>query len=632
MARDSQLVLRVAFPETFPGQVTFQSPDRGSWTRELPAPAAVWSSEALLNACVRVDGKLDLGPIESFGLRMADWLFDDRARNLLMQVAALGERASRIELLASTASARYAWEALHLPNAVPLAVGRGITLVRSTPGLSVPLSDSPRRTSVHLIGVDLPGTRRWPRLKTTLEIRRIHEHLNRIDGRRRLRVQFDPLGSWQDLKEAYEEDGPPSIFHFAGHGLEDGAGLVFRGARGRPEEVGANQLAKVLMSTGHRRTCLAFLNACYSSSSDGRRVQPFGGLGHRLTLIGVPAVIGAQTSIEDSEATMLAEVFYRELVNGATVDVAIQAARASLYLQGQNYLAWAFTSLTLACDPASLLLLSEKASAYRPSNRSFRLFHRLQRDELANFLERLRPMVVVIHGEARTGHRFVSDRVKADLKQADRNLWEPVPTVEWFVPGNPELSRQQLAGALAAALGLGTSGLLAGLERRIGTEIASRCAMDKTVVFELVEPIALRTQAEASAVIALVRELWIDLMAIALEIRSSRGDDELPVFLLLSLAYPRLLLEDAPRAERANQRRSLVREVVEELGRQPRPRDSPVRVKVLPELLPFREEDVASILDEVLDISVEEARAMAADIVDEDNEMTLWRMERLFDD
>lgn len=118
------------------------------------------------------------------------------------------------------------------------------------------------------------------------------------------------------------------IFHFTGHGRAPrdgraGALLVCR-EDADPDLYSADELAVRLASAG---TSLAFINACYSQDQPG----PGSGSGIAQALTGVvPVVVAIRGAVEDRAARDFAVEFYRQLLNGATVDEAVASGRAVL--------------------------------------------------------------------------------------------------------------------------------------------------------------------------------------------------------------------------------------------------------------------------------------------------------------
>ncbi len=246
---------------------------------------------------------------------------------------------------------------------------------------------------------------------------------------------------------------------------------------------------------------------------------------------------------------------------------------------------------------------------------------------MERFLNRRRPTVVVIHGDARSGHRHVAERVRSDLEREGRDVWQPVPTFHWFVVGEPRLSRQQLAGGIARALNLSDSGRQDKLERRIAEEIVERCHDDRVLVLDLEEVLSLTDDGQADALVVLVQELWSDLMQLAGKARES-----LPVYLILCVAYPVSASRDPKVVERAKRQAELTAQTIERIGGKPRLKGQ-VRVEILPRLEPFSMEYVTEFLADVFDLEWNDAEPRAEHLVGmDDNEAVLERMDKFIED
>lgn len=246
---------------------------------------------------------------------------------------------------------------------------------------------------------------------------------------------------------------------------------------------------------------------------------------------------------------------------------------------------------------------------------------------MERFLNRRRPTVVVIHGDARSGHRHVAERVRYDLEREGRDVWQPVPSLHWFVAGEPLVSRQQLAGGIARALNLADTGRQDKLERCIAEEIVERCHDDRVLVLDLEEVLSLVDDGAADALVVLVQELWSDLMQLAGRLRES-----LPVYLILSVAYPVPTSPDPKVVERAQCRAKLTAQTIERLAGKLR-LNGQVRVEVLPRLEPFSTEYVAEFLADVFDLDWGDAERRAEHLIGmDDNEAVLERMDRFIED
>ncbi len=112
----------------------------------------------------------------------------------------------------------------------------------------------------------------------------------------------------------------PAVFHFLGHGDDDG--LYFEDEHGRAELVKGSQLRQALANSPVK---VALLNACWSATSRGVSLCEF------LTREQVAqCAIGHQRPVADSSAIEFAHQFYTLATTGKSVREAQQRARNSL--------------------------------------------------------------------------------------------------------------------------------------------------------------------------------------------------------------------------------------------------------------------------------------------------------------
>lgn len=568
--------------------------------------------------------------LTSAGAELGKWLYGSEASSHLRNLIGRWSESMqphRIELRVPRELCDWPWEACTLESIGPPAVQRALTLTRRGEKSAAQTTEPPFQLSIELLGVELDRLGSWDPLKVGEELEHVRAEIEQAGSRGRFLVRVDPLGDWQELLKRCDAIGPPHIFHFVGHGLPSGRGLLFRAADGGGEEIEAETLALLLSRVSRgRQTRLAFLNACSTVASGKRRVQPFGSLGMVLLQHGIPMVIGVQAPLLDTEAQALAAVFYKAVAGGSSVDCAAQTARERLYLSGHG-VGWAFLSLTLASEPLPLF----RSPVYRPVDRPSAHFlsfgHPEQRRRLENFLLRRQPMVVVIHGEVGSGHRHVANRVQHDLEKAGNTLWRPVAELRWFVPGEKLLSRSQLTAGIARALGASDSGTPSELESRLSREIVDRCCGERVLVIDLTQVLALNNEAHAEALVALVHEVFADLME-----QASQHSASLPVFLLLSVAYPKPLPPGDARSIRVSEQIHRTQQALAKLSEKKRLKAG-VRVEVLPQLQQITEPFVAAFLEEVLELDSSDADSIAQDLVGLDhNETILSRVGQLLTD
>jgi CHAT domain-containing protein len=149
------------------------------------------------------------------------------------------------------------------------------------------------------------------------------------------------------------QNGPPiDIVHFYGHGrYKDGQGaLLFDSASGQ-SWISAERLAALL---GDAR--LILLHACQSSMTGEEGLLT--GVSPALSAAGVPIVVAMQLTVRADAATRFAEVIYRGLARGESVQRAVAQARQALYFEEEDGASWYVPTLTIrARDTGPLRLV-----------------------------------------------------------------------------------------------------------------------------------------------------------------------------------------------------------------------------------------------------------------------------------
>lgn len=346
------------------GVVEYRPGGEVGWTSERTArpdealrTASVWDA-------IRADDGIRAAEAHRLGLQLGDWLYDTKAAALLREHARAATKRLRVELCLPEGLQGYPWELAAPPEMLPLGVHHAFTVLRRPAELTPMPWKAVRRLTVLLIGVPHDKAAGLAPVLTEHELEGIR-HAIGGQAAEAFNVEVHPCGSWKELVRFYEQREPPHIVHFAGHGLADGSGLVFRAADGGAEEVDVGRLVALLGSKKGQGTQLVFLNACYSAGSN-RTLHPLGGMLRALHGHGIPAVIGSETLIRSCDAEALAREFYAQVAEGKALDVALQEARHSLHLGGN--LAWPFVTLSVAGEPGPLVVKSrDSGSPVAPS-------------------------------------------------------------------------------------------------------------------------------------------------------------------------------------------------------------------------------------------------------------------------
>lgn len=202
------------------------------------------------------------------------------------------------------------------------------------------------------------------------------------------------------------------LLHILAHGQfkqSDGqAYLLLEGegasgaARGSVQRVADQEIVDGLAGV-HPPPQLVFLAACESAKRPMDAANPFVGLGPKLVLAGVPAVVAMQDLISIDIAHSVAGDFYRRLFDHGHVDRALNEARALVFQRDQ--FSWAIPALFLRLRDGWLINTADfqpKPLCPFPGMRAFkqeesRLFFGRD-DEIAEIRRRLHaePLVVVI--------------------------------------------------------------------------------------------------------------------------------------------------------------------------------------------------------------------------------------------
>ena len=154
------------------------------------------------------------------------------------------------------------------------------------------------------------------------------------------------------------------VFHYIGHGEYDEASqrgaLVFEDPRGeeRGYAVYGEELARELSEENLIR--LVILTACEGGRSTGG--DPFSGVASSVVARGIPAVVAMQFPITDRAAQLFSEEFYRAVVEGLNLDVAVSEARRTL-LNTLRSTEWATPVLYMRAPGEPLFDLTDQGKA-----------------------------------------------------------------------------------------------------------------------------------------------------------------------------------------------------------------------------------------------------------------------------
>ena len=154
-----------------------------------------------------------------------------------------------------------------------------------------------------------------------------------MEGKVQLEMPDDGrLETLKDLLRRFE----PHVLYLSGHGKfvhppggdrEPFGVFLFESETGASDPVTEDELAAALTGSGVQ---MVVLSACESGKAASDDLSH--GLARRLAVLGIPHVIGMRESVLDAAGILFADALCKALANGERADVAIQAARASMFI------------------------------------------------------------------------------------------------------------------------------------------------------------------------------------------------------------------------------------------------------------------------------------------------------------
>jgi tetratricopeptide (TPR) repeat protein len=165
------------------------------------------------------------------------------------------------------------------------------------------------------------------RLNVEREQEILLEAINDPTGQGRISADFEDEAKLEILDRSLREGY--HILHFSGHGISphDGGGLLLEDAQGRKLPTSIAELIQIFKSSVYPLR-LAVLSGCQTART--LHTGAFSDLSRELLRQHVSAVIAMQFSITDIGGLKFAEVFYKEIVRGVELELAIHAARRAL--------------------------------------------------------------------------------------------------------------------------------------------------------------------------------------------------------------------------------------------------------------------------------------------------------------
>jgi len=289
--------------------------------------------------------RLTLPEMIAVGEELGQALFPPRVRSILARSQARldDQEGLRIRLMLDTyALADLPWEYAYLADPdTPdqqkniegfLVLNRRLSLVRyQVLEQSVGKLDPIGAGKLRLVAL-LSNPRNTAELDLEIERKNIEKAVEEVPA---IQAEFYPNATIDDLQEQIMKG--IHIFHFSGHGkfegemsgaygTQEGKGfLSLTGESGHEVAFSAQKLALSLAGRGVR---FAMLGACDTSKVD--QINAWTGIASALTRAGIPAVVGMQFSVLDSNAIVFSKLFYRALAAGLTVDEAVTEGRIAV--------------------------------------------------------------------------------------------------------------------------------------------------------------------------------------------------------------------------------------------------------------------------------------------------------------
>lgn len=224
------------------------------------------------------------------------------------------------------------------------ALSRQMSVVRylDVPRASQPIPFTP---PLRILAVGASPTNLEP-----LDLKEEEDRLERLNqSSSGVEVKFLPHASAGAVREALSKD-TFHVLHFMGHGAFDHASgegmLAFEAPNGLSDLVSGRAFATKLRDL--RNLGVVVLNACETARARNQGgANPFRGVATALVLGGVPAVVAMQRPISDLAAIGFSTAFYRNLVEGDSIDEALTEGRQAIHSARPDEYEWATPVLFL---------------------------------------------------------------------------------------------------------------------------------------------------------------------------------------------------------------------------------------------------------------------------------------------
>lgn len=290
------------------------------------------------------------------GAKLADLMLPGRVRTMFEESRhALEQKGEGLRLRLSIEPIKLSalpWEYVHVQRTtgekVPsdfLVLQRDVSITRyeNLGSTLKPLTDKDKiRIVVALASPIADETSKLPPLDVTADEKAIRAAIATVQATTQA---VEPIVLKPATREALLNaiDGA-DVFHFAGHGVFDGAELTAAGKfrkkgqivletdQNEPDFYPSDQLANSLGNAGVR---LVVLGACNSAARD--EGGAWTGVAPALVREKVPAVVAMQYPLTDSDASKFMAYVYMRVLGGYSIDEAVFEGRHAVFSQAQEW-------------------------------------------------------------------------------------------------------------------------------------------------------------------------------------------------------------------------------------------------------------------------------------------------------
>ncbi len=186
-----------------------------------------------------------------------------------------------------------------------------------------------------------------PRVTATMEMISIKKALEGLRERKLVEI-FECQGVTRETLQSGLSRFKPHVFHYIGHGSQRGSvcGLLLEQATGTSDFVQSQYLTELLGRT--KSVSAAILNACETE-----------GVASSLAEQGI-ASVGMLYEVRVQAAVRFCKALYKQLVNGAPLDMAVNISRSDLRMSAVDRVDWCAPAVYLPAGTASVFDMRRK--------------------------------------------------------------------------------------------------------------------------------------------------------------------------------------------------------------------------------------------------------------------------------